>query len=395
VTDTIAEPEVTAPETTTAVAVRQARDLATAIPAKLQYARALADSGLLPAQFRRQPGNVLYAVEYGEMLGLAPMAAITGIHVIEGKPTASAGLISALVRRAGHKLRAWGDTRSATCVIIRADDPDFEFKVTWTLNKNSDGNPSAEVAGLLGKDVWKKYGASMLKSRAISQCARDACEEVLFGLHYTPEELGAAVDEEGNIVTVEVVEDGAVTDLEWLNRSMASVPVLTSLDDLRALWAESAELVGRGQCTRADAEALQDVLRKRMSEVRDAGAKAAAPEAQPEAQASAEPGYMAAAKEAAGRGENPVAAAYEAASAGEAEPQAGVPDEMESAQGDDPEVQFVQSFAARTADATADQIRGMRTELGKAVAAKVLSPDIANDLGRSLTDRLNHLRSAA
>ena len=42
----------------------------------------------------------------------------------------------------------------------------------------------------------------MLKSRAITQCARDACEEALFGLHYTPEELGAEVDE-GLVVQVE------------------------------------------------------------------------------------------------------------------------------------------------------------------------------------------------
>ena len=45
----------------------------------------------------------------------------------------------------------------------------------------------------------------MLKSRAITQCARDACEEALFGLHYTPEELGAEVDEDGVVV-------GQVTD---------------------------------------------------------------------------------------------------------------------------------------------------------------------------------------
>ena len=44
----------------------------------------------------------------------------------------------------------------------------------------------------------------MLKARAITQCARDACEEALFGLHYTPEELGAEVDEDG-VVVAEVV----------------------------------------------------------------------------------------------------------------------------------------------------------------------------------------------
>ena len=64
------------------------------------------------------------------------------------------------------------------------------------------------MAELLGKDVWKKYPASMLKSRAITQCARDACEEALYGLHYTPEELGAEVDEDG-VVVAQVVSEPA------------------------------------------------------------------------------------------------------------------------------------------------------------------------------------------
>ena len=85
------------------------------LPMKVSYARELANSGLLPAAYRRNPGNVLYAIEYGDMLGLSPMAAITGVHIIEGKPSASAGLISALVRRAGHKLRVSGNGKSATC----------------------------------------------------------------------------------------------------------------------------------------------------------------------------------------------------------------------------------------------------------------------------------------
>ena len=56
--------------TATDVAVRDPQ--ATAIPAKLQYARALAESGLLPAAYRKNPANVLWAVEYGDMLGLVP-----------------------------------------------------------------------------------------------------------------------------------------------------------------------------------------------------------------------------------------------------------------------------------------------------------------------------------
>jgi hypothetical protein len=161
----------------------------------MDYAQALAQSNLLPAQYRLKPANVLWALEYGRTIGLTPMAAITGVHVIEGKPTASAGLISGLVRRAGHRLRVRGDDQKAVAEIVRSDDPDYTFRTEWTLER-------ARTAGLTNKSVWKQYPAAMLKARAVAECARDACEEVLFGLHYTPEELGAEVNEDGEVVTV-------------------------------------------------------------------------------------------------------------------------------------------------------------------------------------------------
>ncbi|MFE9391630.1 hypothetical protein [Streptomyces sp. NPDC006784] len=167
------------------------------LPEKMQYAQALAQSGMLPSQYRQQPANLLYALEFADSLDLHPMAAITGVHVIEGKPSASSSLISALVRRAGHKLRVRGDDTKAVAQIIRSDDPDFVFECTWTMDR-------AQQAGLTGKQTWKKYPAAMLKARAITEVAREACEEALSGMHYTPEELGAQVDAEGNPMDAEV-----------------------------------------------------------------------------------------------------------------------------------------------------------------------------------------------
>lgn len=167
------------------------------LPEKMQYAKALAESGMLPSQYRKQPANLLYALEYAESLGLHPMAAITGIHVIEGKPSASSALISALVRRAGHKLRVRGNDQEAVAQIVRADDPDFTFEARWTMAR-------AEQAGLTRKAVWKNYPAAMLKARAITEVARDACEEALSGMHYTPEELGANVNADGDVVDADV-----------------------------------------------------------------------------------------------------------------------------------------------------------------------------------------------
>lgn len=248
------------------VAVRHPQQQASALPAKIQYARALADSGLLPTSYRSQPANVLWAMEYGDMLGLAPMAAMTGVHVIEGKPTASAGLISALVRRAGHKLRVRGDAESATCEIVRADDPEYTFAVTFTMD-------DAKRANLTGKPVWRQYGPSMLKARAITQCARDACEEALFGLHYTAEELGAEVDEDGDVVA-EAVPGAPLSQpspaQEWLALALKAAPHNTSRDTCGVAWERSVEYVNDGKLTREEVAPLHGALRDRIAALKAA-----------------------------------------------------------------------------------------------------------------------------
>ena len=106
------------------------------LPEKMEWARAMASATLLPRNYQNNPGNLLFAVEYADTLGIPRISALTSIHVIDGKPTASSDLIASLVRRAGHKLRVEGDDTYAEAVIIRADDPDYVPKpVRWDEQK--------------------------------------------------------------------------------------------------------------------------------------------------------------------------------------------------------------------------------------------------------------------
>src|SRR5699024_10074952 len=102
---------------------------------KMDYAQAKSGSNLLPKHLQGNPANILYAIEFAEALGMKPIHAITSVHVINGKPSASADLIGSMVRKAGYKLRVTGDETFAEAVLIRADDPDFEFKARWDLSK--------------------------------------------------------------------------------------------------------------------------------------------------------------------------------------------------------------------------------------------------------------------
>lgn len=190
-----------------------------------QYVKALAAAGdLLPKDLVKfaplgpngqmikvgDPGKVMLMAETGDMLGIHPMAALVGVHIIEGRPSISANLMGGLVRKAGHKLRVQTQgsiedgTLEATATLVREDDPDYPFVVTWNVGK-------ATRAGLLpGKESsnWRKYPDAMMKARAISEVIREGAPDVLMGGNvYTPEEMGAVVDEQGEPVEMTQVRE--------------------------------------------------------------------------------------------------------------------------------------------------------------------------------------------
>jgi hypothetical protein len=215
--------------------IELARPRATGLAEKMQYARALATADLLPGNFKKQPANVLWAVEYAEALRLPTIAAITGVHVMDGKPTPSAALMSALVRRAGHRLRLSHDPDRkhgihgmAWCEITRSDDPDYVFRTEWTVERAVDAELCEIKNGKIwhrtknGKTGnWQKYPVAMMKARALAECARDACEEALMGMHYTAEELGADVDADGDPITITAAAervDQPPADPDWASK---------------------------------------------------------------------------------------------------------------------------------------------------------------------------------
>lgn len=177
-----------------------------AVADQIALAQQLAASNLLPDQYRKNPSNLIWAIQYAQALGVHPMTAITGISVINGKPTASAQLIGGLVRRAGHKLRVEASDTRAVAIVIRADDPEYEFRVEWTIER-------AKKAGLGTRGPWLQYPAAMLSARAITEVARMAAPECLFGVIYTPEELGAETNEDGQATQVPTFDDEPIDAL--------------------------------------------------------------------------------------------------------------------------------------------------------------------------------------
>lgn len=153
------------------------------LSAQMRHAETLAQANMIPDKFKGNPANVLVAQEIARSMGESTWVTMTELYFVGNVPTFSAKYMRSRVRAAGHILRESFDpkTMTATCVIIRKDDPDFEHVTTWTKAK-------AEEHGLWGKGHWKKNPELMLKNRAVSEGVREACNEVMGGVVYTPDE---------------------------------------------------------------------------------------------------------------------------------------------------------------------------------------------------------------
>lgn len=164
----------------------------------------------------------------GEELGLGPMASMQGIHIIEGKPSLSANLLGVQVKRsATYNYRPKRVSAEGAEIAFFENGEEIGVS-TFTLEQ-------ARRAGLVRKGSgWEKYPEAMLFARALSQGVRWYCPDVTAGsTAYTPEELGADVDEAGEPVGVETTAE--------VSQSAAEGP---QLDPARiAHLAEGVEIV--------------------------------------------------------------------------------------------------------------------------------------------------------
>lgn len=169
----------------TSIAVIPTNDNALTIPETMQIAEHFARSGYF--KDASDVSKAIVKMIAGRELGIGPMTAMTGIHLVQGKPALSAGLVAALIQRSG---RYHYDVLEAS---------DTGCKLAWYRGEQMVGESSftldeAKKAGLAGKDVWKNYPSDMCFARALTRGARRFCADVFLGAVYVPEELGASVD---------------------------------------------------------------------------------------------------------------------------------------------------------------------------------------------------------
>lgn len=136
----------------------------------------LADSELVPKDFRNKPGNCLVAIQWGAEIGLGALQAVQNIAVINGRPSLWGDAIIALVRSSPlcEFIIETDDGTAATCRVKRRGEP--EQVRTFSVE-------DAKAAGLAGKPgPWQQYPKRMRQMRARAFALRDVFPDVLKGI---------------------------------------------------------------------------------------------------------------------------------------------------------------------------------------------------------------------
>ena len=157
----------------------------------MQLGPVLAQSGYF--QDAREASQAIVKVLAGQEMGFGPIASMVGVHIIKGKPAPGANLMASAVK---------SNPRYDYQIIKLADDV-CTLAFFENGKKVGESTFTAADAQKAGTQNMGKFPRNMLFARAISNGVRWFCPDVFNGVTaYTPEELGAEVDGDGEVIDV-------------------------------------------------------------------------------------------------------------------------------------------------------------------------------------------------
>ena len=160
-------------------------------------ARLLAASGYFDAKgiSEQAIAQVATKIMAGRELGIGPFAAVQGIHIINGRPAISANLIAAAIKASPKYDYRVLELSNEACEI------EIFERINGKLELIGKSRFTAADARAAGTKNMQAFPRNMLFARAISNAARWYCPDLFSGnAVYVPEELGAVVDGEGNVI---------------------------------------------------------------------------------------------------------------------------------------------------------------------------------------------------
>jgi hypothetical protein len=210
------------------------------MPELQSMAEQLAKSSLLPDALKGKAADVMVQILAGQELGLAPMASIRGVHIVQGKPLLSADTMVGLVLGSGvcEYFSCVEETDTKVTYETKRKGSPHPQRVTWS-------DDDTKAAGLNTKDNWRLHKKQMRRARAKAMLARDVFPDVLAGC-YDPDEIQVPSTpvrvvhedaEDAEFTESEPVEIQAIDTAETEEALKAMAPTLKQLP---SKWKDAA-----------------------------------------------------------------------------------------------------------------------------------------------------------
>jgi hypothetical protein len=161
----------------------------------------------------KSAAQAMVKISAGAEMGIPPFAAMSGIHIIQGKPTIGAGLMAANVKASNKYDYKVIEQTEKVCSIDFYKGKELLGNSTFTIEE-------AKKAGTKNLD---KFPKNMLFARAISNGVKFYTPDVFSGPVYTPEEFDVVVTQDINHTDIK----------EEVTHAVEKLPLLTTVDELK------------------------------------------------------------------------------------------------------------------------------------------------------------------
>ena len=206
-------------------------------------AKTFAESGMFTDA--KAMGQAFVKIQAGQEIGIPPFAAMSGIHIIQGKPTIGAGLIASTVKGSGKYDYKVVEMTEKNCSI------DF-YQGKEMIGNSSFSIEDAKKA--LTKNI-DKFPKNMLFARAISNGVKWYTPDVFSGPVYVPEERPEVTQD----VPCEIIEEPAQKPVKL---SQVAIDKLVTIEEIE----KYLNLVEEGKVTMTQVQVLN--LEDKLTELR-------------------------------------------------------------------------------------------------------------------------------
>lgn len=192
------------------------------LPALEKLADIFLASGLLPSGVDSKAKAVTIMIKSHE-LGIPYMTGLSHLHVVKGKPSMSSELMRSLIfERCPGAIIDIKEMSAAKCIIITRRPGQKQKQFSFTYEEAKLIVDSKTGKRLVDKDNWKNYRPDLLLARCTSRMGRAYYPDIIRGVSYTPEELGAVMNEAGEFISTaeEIPEDPPAATIEKVEKKL-------------------------------------------------------------------------------------------------------------------------------------------------------------------------------